>query len=66
MKLKSTGAKIVMIRPAFGNIRHVKMVGDVYYREVTRDDVVLEGLLDEDAWERCGPQPVQEPINLAD
>jgi hypothetical protein len=58
------GEKITTIRPAFGCVRHIKVEGEVYYREAKRDWVVFEGPRDEEAWDLCGPQPRQVPIDL--
>lgn len=56
--------KIVKIRPAFGTIRHILVEGEEYYREARRDHVVFEIPHDEEAWDLCGPQPKQQPIEL--
>lgn len=56
--------KITHIRPAFGSVRHIKVEGDIYYREARRDHVIFERPADEKAWDLCGPRPVQGPIEL--
>ncbi len=56
--------RIVKIRPAFGSVRHILVEGEQYYREARRDHVVFEYTRDEEAWDLCGPQPRQTPIEL--
>lgn len=56
--------RVVKIRPAFGSIRHIKVEGEEYYREARRESVIFECAHDETAWDLCGPQPKQQPIDL--
>lgn len=56
--------KVTSIRPAFGSIRHIKVEGEIYYREARREHVVFECPADETSWDLCGPQPKQAPIAL--
>lgn len=56
--------KVVKIRPAFGSVRHILVEGEQFYREARRTCVVFEIPGDEEAWDLCGPQPKQQPIEL--